>query len=166
MLTLDILHSVEFYVILTVIAAAVVAVCARPSGHGAVETYLVAGVLTEGDSVAVPEIRIECADSGDVVLKRCGLEGVYTTGAATLAITQKGNDISIIERITAGAKPFPKMDDECRVLPISDFVDATFALTFLGREWYHVKYQAEGSRFAALSLHVRPGITIHKQLLQ
>lgn len=166
MLTLDILHSVEFYVILTVVAAAVIAVCARPSGRGAVETHLVAGALTEVTTYASPSISIECTDSGDVIITRHGLKDVFTTGAATLAITQKGNDISIIERITAGAKPYSKMDEECRVLPVSEFVDASFVLTFLGREWYHVKYQGEGSRFAAFSLHVRPGIKINKQLVQ
>lgn len=160
MIALSIFQSVEFYVILTVVAAAVVALCARPSGRGPVQTHLASGWLTEGAVDKPSSLRIECLDNGDVVVTRQGLTGIYSTGAASLAITRTGNDLRIVERMTPGT-PL-SVDGEAPV----QVREASFHLNFLGRDWYHIKYEAEGSRFAAFSLHVRPGISITRELVQ
>ena len=147
-------QSVEFYVILTVAAAAVVAFCTRPSGRGPAQTHLVGGWLTEGAPDVGPQVLVECLENGDVVLTRTGLTDIYATGAASLAITQTGNDIVIKERLTPGAPCGTEM------------TTATFTLDFLGQEWYHIKYEGDTSTslFAAFRLHVRPGIRMMRPL--
>lgn len=166
MLPLDVFHSVEFYVILTVVAAAILAFCARPSQRGEAETHLLAGVLSDAPDTENPSITVECLENGDVTITRHGLRGIYSTGAASLAITQIGTDLKIIERLTPGPRPYPATDDDGNVQAPADIVEALFTLNFMGRGWYHIKYEAEGNFFAAFSLHVRPGITIQRSLVQ
>ena len=162
-------QSTEFFVLLLFVAAAVVAVFARGGSQGAVRTHLLAGWLRDGDVAndvsghdddgdasghddtdgrsACPAVLIECLDNGDVRLTRTGVQGVWPTGAVSLAITQKGFDLNIIERITPGAAVGQ---------PVSA---AEFTLKFMGQDWYHIKYTSESTgRFAAFTLHVRPGI--------
>jgi hypothetical protein len=142
-------HSVEFYVIMTFAAAAVIAMCARPSSRGEALTHLVSGWLADGDAEAEPALHVECLDNGDVKLRRTGLQNVYATGAVSLAITQIGFDIAIIERVVEGT-------------PVDGaFVhEAVSTLTFMAQDWYHIKYTDEKTgRFAAFTLHVRPGLT-------
>jgi hypothetical protein len=139
---------VEFYVIMTFVAAAVLALCARPSGRGQALTHLVAGWLAEGDAEATAALYVECLDNGDVLLRRTGLQGVYATGAVSLAITQIGFDLDIKERVTVGS-------------PVDGTAvhEAVSTLTFMAQDWYHIKYTDEKTgRFAAFSLHVRPGL--------
>jgi hypothetical protein len=141
-------HSVEFYVIMTFVAAAVIALCARPSGRGEAITHLVAGWLSEGDDTSEPALHVQCLDNGDVQLRRTGLQGVYATGAVSLAITQIGFDLNIIERVVEGS-------------PIDGAAvhEAVSNLSFMAQDWYHIKYTDEKTgRFAAFSLHVRPGL--------
>lgn len=160
MILLSIFQSVEFYVILTVVAAAVVALCARPSSVGPVETLLLAATLCPGNADAEPAIVCECLASGDVVIRRIGLPDMGSNSSAALAITRKGNDLHIIERLTPG--PVPVVNGE-RPAPVTE---ADFMLDFLGQGWYHIKYEGNGSRFAAFTLHVRPGIRLQRPLIQ
>ncbi|MCC8113493.1 MAG: hypothetical protein LIP03_05760 [Bacteroidales bacterium] len=82
-------HSVEFYIILAVIAAAIVAFSARPSARGPVEEYLVAGDLSDSP-IDTPKIEVYCPDNGGIELWRYGVDGLTDTGALSLAITKKG----------------------------------------------------------------------------
>lgn len=145
-------HSTEFFVLLFFVAAAVVGLCARPSRRGEAQTHLVSGWLTEGFAdVSGPTIEVECLESGNVQITRTGLEDVHLTGAASLAITQIGFDLSIIERTVAGSGPAQN--------------EAVFVLNFMGNEWYHIKYVCEHTgRFTAFSLHVRPGLRMVQPL--
>ena len=160
MVILSIFQSVEFYVILTVVAAAVVALCARPSSLGPVDTHLLSAWFIPGDPDAEPGICCECLDSGDVLIRRVGLPDMGSNGTAALAITKKSNDLHIIERLTPS--PVFVVNGE-RPEPLTE---AVFTLDFLGQGWYHIKYEGSGSRFAAFSLHVRPGIRLCRPLIQ
>jgi hypothetical protein len=141
-------HSVEFYVIMTFAAAAIIALCARPSGRGTALTHLVAGWLAEGNADEEPALHVECLENGDVQLRRTGLHDVYATGAVSLAITQIGFDLDIKERVTEGA-----------AVDGTTVREAISTLTFMAQDWYHIKYTDEKTgRFAAFTLHVRPGL--------
>lgn len=147
-------HSVEFYVILTLVAAAVLAVCARPSRRGAARQYFATAMLSApvesvGDE---PHIEIFCRQDGGVAIVRRGLEHVYASGTVALAIEVIGFDVHIKERITAG-NPAD-----------GPATEGVFLLDFFGPEWYHIKYTADPSgRMAAFTLHVRPGLrTTHE----
>ncbi len=40
-------------------------------------------------------------------------------------------------------------------------------MDFFGREYYHIRFTSEATgRFAAVTLHVRPGIVVEKALVQ
>jgi hypothetical protein len=66
----------------------------------------------------------------------------------SLAITQIGFDLNIIERVVEG-----KAVDGTAVH------EAVSTLTFMAQDWYHIKYTDEKTgRFAAFTLHVRPGL--------
>lgn len=147
-------HTVEFYVLMLFVAAAVVALCARPSSRGEALTHLIAGVLSGGPA-SEPELAVRVADDGTVFLIRRGLQDVYVGGSAALAITQIGFSLDIKERVIEG------------VPDGNPFSEAEFALSFLAPEWYHVRYTDERTgRFAAFSLHVRSGITLVRPLVQ
>lgn len=146
---IDFFHSVEFYVILTVVAAAVVALCARPSRRGEARQFFATGILSSpvesvGDE---PQIEFVCQDDGGVALVRRGLRNVYASGTVALAIEQRGFDVTMRERVTAGS-------------PADGGVtDALFMFDFFASEWYHIRYESEATgRMAAFSLHVRPGL--------
>lgn len=148
----DFLGSIEFYVLATIVAAAIVAFLARPSSRGEARQHLLAGELSNESNrswsdvvTSQPSISIFVRDDGAVVLTRHGIEGVSTSGAVSLAITIIGFDISIEERIVAG-----NVLDE----PIDT---ATFVLDFLGAERYHLKYNSSlSSTFVAATILVRP----------
>ncbi|MBR5332480.1 MAG: hypothetical protein IKV32_04175 [Muribaculaceae bacterium] len=148
----DFLNSTEFYVYATVVAAAIVALLARPSSRGEARQHLLAGDLSNNSNcqwgsvnIAQPSISIQVRDDGAVVLTRHGLEGVSISGAVSLAITVIGFDITIEERIVPGNN-------------IDDPIDtATFVLDFLAPDRYHLKYNSSAtSRFTTTTLLVRP----------
>lgn len=145
--------SIEFYVLLLFVAAAIVAAVAKPSRRGQARQHLLAGWLSEGEETAEPSLVVECGDDGTVTLTRLGLDGVWPTGAVSLAITQIGFDLDIIERTTPGAAVGT---------PVSQ---ARFTLNFMASEWYHIKYVCDiDGRMAAFTLHVRPGIVVRQPL--
>lgn len=154
------LHTPEFYVIMTVVAAAVLALCIRPTRREAAVTRTVSGWICPGDAGrnadADPCIEIECLNNGNVLLKRTDVEHVGVTGSMTLTVTQTGFDLQIEERLTVGAG-----------LSENSVEDAVFVFNFLAPERYHIHYVAyPGDRFAAFSLHVRPGIKTRVTLRQ
>ncbi len=147
--------SVEFYVIATVVAAAIGAYIAKPSFRGEARQHFLSGKLTNStnrnwsdnsDKITGPEISLITRDDGSVAITRHGISGVYESGAVSLAITIIGFDITIEERIVTGN-------------PIDDPIDtASFTLDFLAPERYHLKYNsAATSSFIATTILVRPG---------
>lgn len=153
--------SVEFYVIAAVAAAAVVGLCVRPSHKGEARKYLLGSTLTaDGGDDDTPRIDAEVSDDGTVILRRSGLRGLLRpSGAVSAAVTVAGFDIVVEERLTPGRDAGDTPD-----APIP--TDAVFALDFLGREHYHLRYYSEATGgMAAMPLHVRPGIRIGRPLL-
>lgn len=97
MLAVGFFGSAEFYILLAVVAAAIVAAAARPAFTGPVREELLAAELLpampgEKDE---PSIECRCSDGGRVVFIRHGLDGMTDSGAVSLAVKIKGNDISI-----------------------------------------------------------------------
>ena len=164
------LHSVEFYVVATVIAAAVIILCTRPSGTKPVQTRFARAILRPdtGAAAADPSLEITVRDDGAVILVRHGLGQVRAGTAVALAVTIKGFDLTIKERVTArvptsSASPEFSENPEHPEVPgssdPSENMEAVFVLDFLAPEWYHIQYLNEhDGRFAAFTLHVRPGI--------
>lgn len=145
------LHSIEFYIIMAVVAAAIVAIASRPQSAGAVTEHLLRGDLLpfqKSDEGDMPELTTQCAASGRVILVRRGLQDVTASGAVSLAVTAKGYDLTIRERISPGSP----MDD-----PVAS---AMFILDFLAPgEYYHIHYICDRSaRTASYTFHTRPGI--------
>lgn len=155
MILAGIFQTVEFYVIVSVIAAAVVAACAMPSTKSAVRTFLYSGDLLDGDGAeAEPEIVLTCNDNGTVSVERRGLPGIGAGGAYSLAVKLSGFDAVIEERLTAGPAG---MDSRTAAWAVID----CFA-----QERYHIQYRSEATgRSAAMTLNIRPGNTISRRLL-
>ena len=150
---LSIFQSVEFYVIAVVAAAAIVAAMSVKPTTGAVRKILLGSTLSTPATEEPPSIELECLDNGDVVLTRRGLTGVTEAGAVSAAVTIKGFEIKIEERIVAGNPAY------------SAAGSASFTLDFMGAERYFISYRTEhDDLFAALTLHNRPGIKTRKQL--
>lgn len=167
------LHSVEFYVIATVVAAGIVAFCLRPSGKGAAIVRTVTGWICEGDTDRDsettgsrhyndatddgPQLQIECLRNGNVMIKRTDVRGVGDTGALTLQVIQSGFDLRVTEQLQPGRS-------SADTPPVQD---AVFVLNFLAPEYYHIHWTTDiGDRFAAFTLHVRPGIKTSQPLKQ
>lgn len=153
-MTLFVVGSVEFYVIAVVIAAAVIALCIRPSRGAEARQYLLAGVLCDStdDASSEPYIAVECLDDGNVLLRRGGLTGMTDGGAVSLAVTVAGFDIRVEERIVRTTDG----------LPVNT---ALFTLDFLASERYHLHYNSEPTATAAsMTLSNRPGMSLRRQL--
>lgn len=150
------LHSVEFYVVLTIIAAAVLAFCLRPARKDSVVEISTTGWLVAGDGDGVPRLLIVCNDDGSVTFRRTGLSGMYADGAIGLTIYKRGFDWEIFERRTSPGR--------CTEEPA---YEAVFVLRDIAPDWHHIKYNCDpATRFAAFSLHVRPGIRQSVDLYQ
>lgn len=145
--------STEFYVILFVTAAAIVALLLRPSGEGAVRETLAAASLahTDNDEEAV---RVTVGDSGSIVVQRTGLKDLTSTGAVSAKINIKGHDIYFYERIVAGGKESEPVDT------------ATFELDgLIAGDRYFLRYEAETlSAYAQLTFRCDDGYTVCRPL--
>lgn len=147
------LTSPQFYVILTVVAAAVVAAVAHPSGTKPVVERLLAGDICEDVDSPGPCVTLNVLDTGQIELIRHGVEGVGADGAVSLAVTVKGHDLAIEERIVAG-----------RVCPTSATC-AKFLIDFLPYGRYHILYNSQPtSMFVAFPFTHRPSMRVTKQL--
>lgn len=151
----SLLDSVEFYVIILVLAAAVIAFSVRGDSRGPVRQVLLPGVLSATDGEApAPAIELVCADDGTVVLHRRGVRTVTEGGALSLAIKVRGFDVEIIERTAPARHPGGEPLDT-----------ASFILDFMGPEHYFISYRTDvEGLFAAVTLHNRPGIRLRKTL--
>lgn len=153
----SIFQSVEFYVISSVIAAAVVALLGKNSSPGPARQYLLAGVITKEDEEFEPSVEFICCEDGSVILRRRGISGINTSGAVSLAIEVVGFDVKKMERVVEG-----KVESE-------HINTASFILDFLGREHYFISYESpvttnSSSLFMSLTLNNREGNRIVKKL--
>lgn len=201
-------HTVEFYVVATVVAAAVIILSTRPSGTKPVQTRF-ARATFEPDfepSDAEPMLEVTVREDGMVVFTRHGLGRVRAGTVVALAITVKGFDVTLKERITAASpnaeRMYARLENQgadtttsctsagdCRYVGadaragvaesedsgVPDAVatnsqsnmSAVFVLDFFAPEWYHIQYINEhDGRFAAFTLHVRPGIHTRRPFKQ
>lgn len=148
-------RSVEFYVVMAALAAAVLAACVRPAATGAVETRLLGGLLSPDRDSAAPSVTMICRSDGSVELLRRGVEGVGLDGAVSLCVSIKGFDITIEERLTPGHGDgrYPEP------------VEARFVLDFMGAERYHIRYESElTGMFAVFTLNNLPDVEITREL--
>ena len=104
-------RTVEFYVVATVVAAAVIILSTRPSGSKPVQTRF-ARATFEPDtepSDAEPSLEVSVRDDGMVVFTRHGLGRIREGTMVALAITVKGFDVTLKERITAASSHAERM---------------------------------------------------------
>lgn len=201
-------RTVEFYVVATVVAAAVIILSTRPSGSKPVQTRF-ARATFEPDtepSAAEPSLEVSVRDDGMVVFTRHGLGRIREGTVVALAITVKGFDVTLKERITAASSHaesmYARLESQDAVASASDAssmccksttldapelkdgienfdktatsasshpdnMSAVFVLDFFAPEWYHIQYINEhDGRFAAFTLHVRPGIHTRRPFKQ
>lgn len=205
---IEFFRTVEFYVVATVMAAAVIILSTRPSGSKPVQTRF-ARATFEPDSEpsdAEPSLEVSVRDDGMVVFTRHGLGRIREGTVVALAITVKGFDVTLKERITAASshaeRMYARLESQdadasasdassmcCKSTAldapehkdgIEDFdktaasasshpvnMSAVFVLDFFAPEWYHIQYINEhDGRFAAFTLHVRPGIHTRRSFKQ
>lgn len=201
-------RTVEFYVVATVVAAAVIILSTRPSGSKPVQTRF-ARATFEPDtepSDAEPSLEVSVRDDGMVVFTRHSLGRIREGTVVALAITVKGFDVTLKERITAASSHaesmYARLESQDAVASASDAssmyckstaldapehkdgiedfdktaasasshpnnMSAVFVLDFFAPEWYHIQYINEhDGRFAAFTLHVRPGIHTRRPFKQ
>lgn len=146
-------NSVEFYVISGAIAAAAVVAASLPAKRKAAVLHTVAGELSgENMPDESPSLEVSVDEDRNVIITRRGLTGVTDNGAASLAITVSGFDVSIEERLTKGNG-------------IATPTVATFVLDFFAPERYHIKYNSEDAGvFTAFTLNAMPGIHLLRPL--
>jgi len=149
---------IEFYVIISFIAAAAIAVCARPSHKKAVRNFFYPATLSavaDGVSPAAvePGIELRVLADGKVLLRREGLQGLRTDGSLCLAVAVGGFDVSIEERVSPG-----------RSADIA--VAAEAVLDCMGAERYNISYRCPhaGGISASFQLNIRPGNRIVRPL--
>ena len=154
MILASIFQTVEFYVIVSVIAAAIVAASCLPAGVGEARTFLYGGELRDsGCEVTEPVIVALVATDGTLGIHRFGLDGVSFSGAYSLAVRIIGLNVTIEERLTPGRRGDEPADS------------ASAILDCLGPERYHFKYVSEATgRSTAFSLNMRPGNRIERRL--
>ncbi len=136
-------HTTEFYIILFIVAAAIVAYAALPHRGGAVREVLLAADLIPSDpsspADARPAIEVYCDERGNVMLKRSGLPDIYLSGTVSAKVEVKGFNITVYERLTQARDG----DYSCRA------GSALFTLDFLGSERYYLRYESEVTSSAA-----------------
>lgn len=152
---MEFFHSVEFYVIILLVAALAVGLMARPSGHGPVETDFSEGFLSYDPSPEdnTPRIEIECLEDATVKITRFGLpDNLDSAATVALALTRKGFDITAEERITPASRPLLSSE----TVPVNT---AVYLIRGLAHERYHLKFNSDStSSFTALTFMNRPGL--------
>lgn len=147
--------TVEFYVILAVAAAAILAFAGRPPASGPVREILLACAIDEDADCLEPSVRLDCLPNGRIRLTRTCVTGLCGDGAVSLAIEIKGFDIKIEERITQG-----------RGLQMPS-ATATCVFPFIKLDRYHVAYNsASTGLFTAFTFPARIGSSCTSVLRQ
>ena len=153
MILSSIFQTVEFYVITVFVSAAIVAVLAMPSRRSAARTFFFAGTLRSDLVPSEPGIVALVGNDGTLAIHRFGIEGVWVSGAYSLAVTIIDFDVTIEERLTPGSN----IDAEATA--------AYAVLDCFGAERYHFNYRSEATgRNAAFSLNIKPGNRIERLL--
>ena len=137
------------YILLLFAAAAFVAYLARPRQLKEVEKRLYAGELesSEVSCDGVPSLHVECLEGGKVRFERLGVAGLTLSGAVSLAVSYKGSDVVIEERVTPGFLN----DPPC--------AGAYFIVDFVNDGRYHIRWSdSDSGLWCAFPLHVRQGI--------
>lgn len=146
-----------------VVAALVIGIFAIPNGIGPVETDFAKGDLDFDPAQACgePGLEVLCRPDGTVRITRTGLPADMTSAAtAALAITRKGFDLTIEERLTPGGAAY--LASEARQVNC-----AIYYITGLAHERYHIKFNSEStSSFAAFTLKNLPNLQASHPLLQ
>ncbi|MDE6345328.1 MAG: hypothetical protein K2L55_01495 [Muribaculaceae bacterium] len=138
-------HTTEFYVILFLVAMAIVAFLAKPHTAGPASEYLLGAALS-ADGGTEPAIAVDCDESGTVWLRRSGIDGVDASGAVSAKIVVKGFNITVYERITPGNYGDSPVDS------------ALFEFDFLAAERYWLRYESEATNSSAtLTFRNTPG---------
>lgn len=135
-------------------AAAVLAFAVRPAQKGPARQHLLPGVLSH-EGPEEPSVDIRCHSDGSVTLWRNGLSGLTDLDAVSLAVTQRGFDLDINERMALSRT------SSTAAQPVDS---AKFTLDFLAQEHYHITYRIDDEVAAAFTLHVRPGMERHVEL--
>ncbi len=153
-------QSTEFYVILFLVAMAIVAFLAKPHTVGPASEMLLGASLSSSGKVicndnsieiventeSEHEIIVDCDDRGSVWLRRAGLDGMDASGAVSAKIVVKGTNITIYERVTPGRYGDNPVDT------------ALFDMDFLSPQRYWLRYESEATnRTATLSFRNTPG---------
>ena len=153
MIVLSFVGSVEFYVILFTVAAAVVGLCVRPSDGGEVVTYILQGRRTRTADDSSPAITVRCRADGSATFVRSGLE-MSDDADASYMVTRRGFDLLIEEHIVGSSPDGP-------TVPAS----VEFTLSNLSPERYHVRFDSRQSSLTAIfTLTVRDGFTASRPL--
>lgn len=153
MIVLSFVGSVEFYVILFTVAAAVVGLCVRPAKRGEAVTYILQGHPTATGETSPPAITARCHADGSVTFVRSGLE-LDSDAETSYMVTRRGFDL-LIEEHTVNPSPSPTM------IPTT----VEFSLGNLAPERYHVRFESRQSSLTAIfTLTVRDGFTASRPL--
>ncbi|MDE6541526.1 MAG: hypothetical protein K2L74_05905, partial [Muribaculaceae bacterium] len=121
MILAGIFQTVEFYVIMAVVAAAVVALSAMPRRTRQARLLTFEGDLMPGEPEAAPMLHFRVMRDGRVELRRTGLAGVGDEGAVTLEVEVAGFDVVMNERLRPGRGPAVG--------------EAVFTMDFFGQEY-------------------------------
>ena len=124
--------TVEICVLLLIVAAAILAAAMNNTHIQQIETVLVAGVISDSTSTSNShEVTFFITDSLDLVIKRSLLPS--QPSHASLALTIKGQDICIEERIVTSNEADNGIQQE-----------ATFIISSLKpRTRYHIHYNSQ-----------------------
>lgn len=146
-------NSTEFYVIIFVAAAAIVALLLRPSGRGAARELLLGSRLSCVGSNEEPEIAINVLPNYSLEIIRSGIEGVRSDGAVSAKAEIRGYEIYISEHLVSG-----RGDDAADT--------ATFVIEGLAPdERYFLRYEAESiSAQAQINFRLTPGLSSSRPL--
>lgn len=146
-------NTVEFYVILAVVAAAILALASRPDSLAPVKELLMACRLEDEAEHSAASVEMECQPNGLISIARRGVADICDGGAVSLAIKIKGRDMLIEERITQG-----------RGL-MRPSVSASCLLPFIRLERYHVVYNSSSTgQYVAFTFPAKPGIKVLRSL--
>ncbi len=127
---------VETCVLLLIAAAAVVALSVRPPAAVPVEEFYYAGALSDhdGDEAPAPVLVVD-ACGGTTVWTRYGfdLQTPVPIQAVSIALTLRGTEVTVEERIVAAREPSPSTGE----------VIARFSPDcFVAGRTYHVRYNS------------------------
>lgn len=136
-----------------VAAAVLVGWIAIPAARGPVRQFVLQGTMAPGCADALPSIRVECLQGGDIAITRWP---VAMRGQPVLNVEISGHDLRILESVTPLDPSHPQP---------TQYAHATFMLNMVGQDYWHVRYcNLATGHLAVFALHNRPGITTTKRL--